>query len=52
MENKKENTKEKIKKLDEISNKLNTKFIFEFSKKCYEQLKLMESILIEERFKK
>jgi hypothetical protein len=46
------NQKEKNEKLEEIFNKINVKFIFEFSRKCYEQVKLMEYMLKEERFRK
>jgi hypothetical protein len=36
---------------DDILNNINTKFIFEFSKKCYDQLKIMEVMLKEENLK-
>jgi aromatic ring-opening dioxygenase LigB subunit len=51
MESEKEIIEEIIKNQDEILSKINTKFIFEFSEKCYRQLKLMEFMLKEERFK-
>lgn len=50
MKNKKEDFK-KDKKIDEILNKIDTKFIFEFSKKCFLQVQLMERMLKEERFR-
>ena len=36
-------------KNDDTLNKINTNFIFEYSKLCYDQLKTMEYMLKEER---
>lgn len=38
----------KTKEVDEILNKIDTNFIFKYSKLCFEQLKIMEHMLKEE----